>query len=55
MVPTVEVYEPRVDSWTMVESMNYARGYMGSVALGNTIYAICGMHDSEEILDTVSN
>lgn len=55
MVPTVEVFEPRVGSWTMLEPMKYARGYMGTVTLGNTIYVISGMQENEEILDTVSN
>ncbi|KAL2926638.1 Influenza virus NS1A-binding protein [Bienertia sinuspersici] len=53
MVPTVEVFEPRVGSWMMLEPMKYARGYMGSVTLGNTIYVIGGMQENGEILDTV--
>ena len=54
MVTTVEVFDPRVCSWMMREPMKHARGYFGAVVIGGKIYAIGGLKDKEEILDTVS-
>ena len=53
MVPTVEVFDPRIGSWMTGESMNDPRGYSGAVVLGESIYVIGGLKDNEEILDTV--
>lgn len=55
MVPTAEVFEPRVGSWMMLEPMKYARGYMGCVTLGNFFCVISGMQENDQILDSVSN
>ena len=53
MVPTVEVFEPRVGSWMTSEPLKCARGYMGTVTLGNNILVIGGTREEHEVLDTV--
>lgn len=53
MVPTVEIFEPRLGSWMMGKPMNNARGSSGAVVLEEKIYAIGGVKDNNEILDTV--
>lgn len=53
MVSTVEVFDPRVCSWMMREPMKHARGYFGAVVIGGKIYAIGGLKDKEEILDSI--
>lgn len=54
MVPTVEIFEPRVGSWMTGEPMNNAKGYFGAVVLGGKIYNIGGVKENNEILDTVN-
>ena len=53
MVSTVEVFDPRVGSWMMEESMNEARGYFGAVVLRDSIYVLGGLNNNGTILDTV--
>jgi len=53
MIPTVEVFEPRVGLWMTLEPMTYARGYAAAVTLGNTICVMGGMQGNE-VLDTVN-
>jgi hypothetical protein len=54
MVATVEMYEPRMPSWVMVEPMNYTRGYHSSAVLGGSIYTFGGVKgEADTILDVV--
>jgi len=56
MVATVEVYEPRMPSWMMVEPMNYTRGYHSSAVLGGSIFTFGGVKgEAYTILDVVSS
>jgi len=56
MVATVEVYEPRMPSWMMVEPMNYTRGYHSSAVLGGSIFTFGGVKgEADTILDVVSS
>ena len=53
MVSTVKMFDPRVGSWMMEESMNEARGYFGAVVLRDSIYVLGGLNNNGTILDTV--
>ena len=54
MVATVEVYEPRMPSWVMVEPMNHTRGYHSSAVLGGSIFTFGGVKgEADTILDVV--
>ncbi|KAF7149330.1 hypothetical protein RHSIM_Rhsim03G0148100 [Rhododendron simsii] len=53
MVPTVEIFDPRLGSWMLGEPMNYARGYSGAAAIGEKIFVIGGVNESDKIFDTV--
>ncbi|PKA50683.1 hypothetical protein AXF42_Ash021017 [Apostasia shenzhenica] len=53
MVSTLEVYDPRANAWMPGEQMNNVRGYAAAVVLGNSLYAIGGIKDSENIVETV--
>lgn len=55
IVPTVEVFDPRVGLWMNGESMNSSRGYFGAIVMGDTIYVVGGLSNDDEILDTVCN
>lgn len=53
MVATVEVFDPRADSWMMVESMNEAKTNHGAVVIEDVIYSLGGLDEDMEVLDTV--
>lgn len=53
MVPTVEVYDPRMSVWVMAEPMHFSRGYASTAVLGGSIYAIGGVDNCDNILDIV--
>jgi hypothetical protein len=54
MVATVEVYEPRMPLWVMVEPMSYTRGYHSSAVLGGSIFTFGGVKgEGDTILDVV--
>ena len=54
MVATVEMYEPRMPSWVMVEPMNHTRGYHSSAVLGGSIFTFGGVKgEGDTILDVV--
>lgn len=55
MVSSVEIFEPRVNSWVMGEPMKFARGYAAAAILGSSLFAIGGIDDGKDILDTVSS
>ncbi|XP_042027959.1 kelch-like protein 18 isoform X4 [Salvia splendens] len=52
MVSSVEVFDPRIDSWMMVEPMKASRGCFGSFVLGGRIYVTGGLQDTQ-VLDQV--
>lgn len=54
MVPSVEIYDPRLDSWMDGDSMNQARGYSAAAVVGKSIYVIGGVEDGENLVGTVS-
>lgn len=56
MVPSMEIYDPRLGTWVMGEPMNQARGYLATVVLHDSIYAIGGIRADEgiDIVETVS-
>ena len=54
MVSTVEIFDPRLGSWIMGEPMNNSRGYSGAVVIGEKIYVIGGVKESDDILGTVN-
>lgn len=49
MVSSVEVFDPRNDSWMMVEPMKASRGYFCSFVLEGRIYIIGGLQDSQAL------
>ncbi|GMH13315.1 hypothetical protein Nepgr_015156 [Nepenthes gracilis] len=53
MISSVEVFDPRIGSWTMADSMNEPRGYMGAVTIRNSIYAIGGIQNDNKISNSV--
>lgn len=54
MIPTVEIFDPRLGYWIMGEPMNCARGYSAAAVLGGLIYVIGGVRADESIANTVS-
>lgn len=55
MVPSVEIFEPRMGLWTMGEPMNESRGYFGAVVIKDSIYVLGGINAKRELLDKVPN
>lgn len=54
MVTSIEVFDPRLGTWTTGEPLNHARGYSGAVVLKESIYMIGGLKVGEQVVDTVS-
>lgn len=55
MVPSVEVFDPRLGKWTVEETtMNHPRGYFAAAVVKDSIYVIGGVNGDENIVDTVS-
>jgi hypothetical protein len=52
IVSSVEVFDPRVSSWMMGESLNESRSYSGAAVIADSIYVIGGLNENS-ILDTV--
>lgn len=55
MVSSVEIFDPRLNSWIMGESMNQSRGYAATAVVKEKIYVVGGLRDGDNILDTVYN
>jgi N-acetylneuraminic acid mutarotase len=53
MVSSVEIFDPRVGSWMMGESLNDSRAYAGAAVIADSIYVIGGVNKNQGILDTV--
>lgn len=54
MVSSVEVYDPRMESWIFEEPMERTRGYAAAGVINESIYVIGGLFVDHKILDTVS-
>jgi N-acetylneuraminic acid mutarotase len=55
MVASIEIFDPRLNSWRMGDPMNIPRGYAGAVNLDDNLFLIGGMQSNVQILDTVSD
>lgn len=53
MVSSVEVYDPRMESWIVGEPMNKTRGYAAAGVINESIYIIGGVLIDDKILNTV--
>lgn len=53
MVPSTEIFDPRLDSWIIGEPMNTSRGYSTATVVKECIYVIGGVKSGENIVDTV--
>ncbi|KAG8084881.1 hypothetical protein GUJ93_ZPchr0010g7509 [Zizania palustris] len=53
MFSSVEIYDPRRNSWRMGYPMSFPRGYASTVTLGDNLFVIGGLQSHEKILDTV--
>ncbi|GJN35935.1 hypothetical protein PR202_gb24751 [Eleusine coracana subsp. coracana] len=53
MVSSVEIYDPRLNTWRMGDPMHTPRGYAAAVTLDDSLYLIGGMQSNVQILDTV--
>ncbi|KAK4377608.1 hypothetical protein RND71_003904 [Anisodus tanguticus] len=51
MVPSTEIYDPRVGAWMVGEPMEHSRGYSAAVVLKGSIYVIGGVQSDEEVVD----
>jgi N-acetylneuraminic acid mutarotase len=54
MVSSVEIFDPRRNSWRVGDSMNFPRGYASTVTLGDNVFVIGGLQSSEKFMDSVS-
>lgn len=54
MVPSVEIFDPRLGSWIFGEPMKTPRGYSAAVVIEDFIYVIGGIKLGGNIFDTVS-
>lgn len=55
MHSTLEIFDPRMNSWMLGEPMNNSRGFADAVVVGGKLYVIGGLKRKDEILDTVCN
>lgn len=53
MVPSTEIYDPRLDVWIRGDTMNKSRGYCAATAFKESIYVIGGLKSDQRIVDTV--
>lgn len=53
MVPSIEIYDPRLETWIIGEPMNHSRGYSAAAVLKESIYVIGGVQSNEEIVDVI--
>lgn len=55
MVKSIEIYDPRIGSWTTGEPMNIQRGYAAAAILKKSLYIIGGVENGDNITDIVSS
>ena len=53
MVPSMEVYDPRLGSWIIGEPMNQSRGYSAAAVFKEAIYVIGGVKAGVDVVDIV--
>jgi N-acetylneuraminic acid mutarotase len=53
MVSSVEIFDPRRNSWRVGDPMNFPRGYASTVTLGDNVFVIGGLQSSEKFMDSV--
>ncbi|KAI3875061.1 hypothetical protein MKW98_019634 [Papaver atlanticum] len=53
MVSSVEVFDPRKNSWILSDEMKEARGYATAAVIGESIFVISGLKDGKLLTDTV--
>ncbi|RLN31043.1 gigaxonin-like [Panicum miliaceum] len=53
MVSSIEIFDPRLNTWRMGDPMNIPRGYAAAVNLDDNLFLIGGMQSNVQILDTV--
>ena len=49
----VEAYDPELDSWSTVSSMQYARSYFGAVVYDGQIYVMGGKYDTSSYTNSM--
>ncbi|MCL7047302.1 hypothetical protein MKW94_001918 [Papaver nudicaule] len=53
MISSVEVYDPRMQSWIEHQSMEEPRGYSTAAVVGDSIVVISGLQDGKILTNTV--
>ncbi|CAA0836250.1 Unknown protein [Striga hermonthica] len=53
MVPSVEIYDVRMGTWTAGESLNQGRAFLAAAVLKDSIYVIGGLKVGPSIIDTI--
>jgi hypothetical protein len=54
LASTVEIYDPRANSWRIGSPFSVARGYGCAVTMNDNLYLIGGVNDTGETVETVS-
>lgn len=54
IVPSVEIFDPRLESWMTGEPMKKPRGYSAVGVVNESIYVIGGVQVGQNLVDTVS-
>lgn len=54
-VSSVEIFDPRLGSWTIGEPMNRPRGYSAAVVVGDCIYNMGGVKGDGDIGDNIED
>lgn len=52
-VSSVEIFDPRMGLWLAGNDMKQSRGYFAAPVIGDTIYAIGGQSEGNNIQDSV--
>ena len=53
MVPSVEIFDPRLGSWMSGDPINQPRGYAAAAVVKGSIYVIGGLRAGEDMVDSV--
>jgi len=53
-ISTVEIFDPRTNSWRIGSPFSIARGYGCAVTMDDNLFYIGGVNDAGETVDTVS-
>lgn len=55
MVPSVEIFDPRLPSWVPGIPMQKPRGYAASAVINDTFYMMGGLSNEDEVTEIVRN